>query len=75
MGFGLGLNPPNDHTLWGDAVLKHYQRASTHADPLQRVALFGRTAIGGGRLDDLRNLIENVEADAAAAAADTGCGG
>jgi uncharacterized protein (TIGR04222 family) len=70
MGFGLGLNPPNDHTLWGDAVLKHYQRASTHADPLQRVALFGLTAIGGGRLDDLRNLIENVEADAAAAAAD-----
>jgi hypothetical protein len=56
-------------------VLKNYQRASTHAEPLRRVALLGRTAMGGGRLDDLKCLIENVEADAAAAAAaDSGCG-
>lgn len=38
-------------------------------DPLQCIALLGLVAIIGGQLDDLRSLIKNVEADAAAAAA------
>jgi hypothetical protein len=76
LGFGLCLAPQSDHTLWGDAVLRDYQSASTEADPLRQVALFGLTGMRGGRLDDLRSLIENVKADAAAAAAfNSGCGG
>lgn len=75
MGVGIGLNPPSEHTLWGDAVLNHYQSTSTHAGPLRRVALLGRDAMAGDRLDDLKSLIKNVEADAAAAAAaDSGWG-
>ena len=38
-------------------------------DLLQCIGLLGPIAISGGQLDDLRSLIENVEADAAAAAA------
>jgi len=38
-------------------------------DPRQRLALLAPIAISAGRLDDLRSLIENVEADAAHAAA------
>jgi hypothetical protein len=71
LGSIIGLIQLSGRTLWGDAVLRHYQSASTDADPLQRVALFGPTAMVGGRLDDLRILIENVQADLAASA--SGC--
>jgi uncharacterized protein (TIGR04222 family) len=70
LGISLALSVPSGRTLWGERVLEHYRPASTHADPLQRIALLGRAAMTGGRLDDLRSLIENVEADRAAA----GCG-
>jgi uncharacterized protein (TIGR04222 family) len=68
LGFGLGIKQPSGRTLWGDTVLHCYQSASTHADPLQRIAELGPAAMSGGRLDDLRSLIKNVEADIAAAA-------
>jgi uncharacterized protein (TIGR04222 family) len=71
LGISLALSVPSGRTLWGERVLEHYRPASTHADPLQRIALLGRAAMTGGRLDDLRSLIENVEADRAAA----GCAG
>jgi uncharacterized protein (TIGR04222 family) len=73
LGFALGIKQPSGRTLWGDAVLHCYQSASTHADPLQRIALLGPAAMTGGRLDDLKRLIENVEADSAAAATACGC--
>ena len=68
VGLGLGIKQPSGRTLWGDTVLHCYQSASTHADPLLRIALLGPAAMTGGRLDDLRSLIKNVEADIAAAA-------
>jgi uncharacterized protein (TIGR04222 family) len=71
LGLGQSLKPSSFRTLWGDAVLHHFESTSTDADPLRQVALLGLTAMRGGRLDDLRSLIENVEADRAAAA---GCG-
>jgi uncharacterized protein (TIGR04222 family) len=73
LGLGLGIKQPSGRTLWGDTVLHSYQSASAHADPLLRIALLGPAAMTGGRLDDLRRLIENVEADIAAAAAACGC--
>jgi len=73
LGLGLGIKQPSGRTLWGDTVLHCYQSASAHADPLQRIALHGPAAMTGGRLDDLKRLIENVEADIAAAAAACGC--
>lgn len=69
LGMSLGIMQPSGRTIWGDSVLKLYQNASTHADPLQRIALLGPAAMSGGSLDDLRSLIENVQADSAA-----GCG-
>ena len=47
--------PPSKRSLLGDL--------------LQWIALFDLIAISGGQLDDLRSLIKNVEAYAAAAAA------
>jgi len=73
LGLGLGIKQPSGRTLWGDSVLQCYQSASAHADPLLRIALHGPAAMTGGRLDDLKRLIENVEADIAAAAAACGC--
>jgi hypothetical protein len=73
LGFGRGIKHPSGRTIWGDSVLQRYQTASTHADPLQRIALLGPAAMSGGRLDDLRRLIENVEADIAAAGCACGC--
>jgi hypothetical protein len=66
MGFGLGLKPLSDRTIRGEAVLHHYQCSSAQAEPLWRFAMLGTTSMGGSQLDALRNLIENVEADAAA---------
>ena len=68
LGINLGIMQPSGRTLWGDSVLKRYQTASTHADPLQRIALLGPPAMSGGRLDNLRSLIERVEAES------SGCG-
>jgi uncharacterized protein (TIGR04222 family) len=73
LGLGLGIKQPSGRTLWGDTVLHCYQSASAHADPLLRIALLGPAAMTGGRLDDLRSLIKNVEADIAADAAACGC--
>jgi uncharacterized protein (TIGR04222 family) len=72
-GICLGIAEGSGRTIWGESVLKCYQSASSHADPLQRIALRGSAAMRGGRLDDLRRLIENVEADSAADSA-TACG-
>jgi hypothetical protein len=66
LGINLGIVQPSGRTLWGDSVLKRYQAASTHADPLQRIALLGSPAMSGGRLDHLRSLIERVEAESSA---------
>jgi hypothetical protein len=55
LGFGQGLMPPSKRSLLGDL--------------LQWIALLDLIAISGGQLDDLRSLVKNVEADAAAAAA------
>jgi uncharacterized protein (TIGR04222 family) len=73
LGFALGIKQSSGRTLLGDAVLHRYQSASTHADPLQRIALLGTAAMSGGRLDDLKRLIENVEADITAAGCACGC--
>ena len=67
LGFGLGIMQSSGRTIWGDSVLQRYQTASNHADPLRRVALLGPEAMTGGRLDELRSLIKNVEADSASA--------
>jgi uncharacterized protein (TIGR04222 family) len=69
LGLCLGISQLSGRTLWGDSVLQRYQTASTHADILQRIALLGPEAMTGGRLDELRSLIKNLEADSAA-----GCG-
>jgi len=66
-GICLGIAEGSGRTIWGESVLKRYQSASSHADPLHRIALRGSAAMSGGRLDDLRRLIENVEADSATA--------
>jgi len=42
-------------------------KRSLLGDLLQCISLLGLFVIIGGQLDDLRSLIENVEADAAAA--------
>jgi cysteine sulfinate desulfinase/cysteine desulfurase-like protein len=55
LGFAQGLASPIERSLWGDL--------------LQWIALLDLIAISGGQLDDLRSRIENVAADAAAAAA------
>ena len=67
MGFGLGLKPMSDRTIRGEDVMHRYQSSFAHAEPLRRFALLGLTAMGVGQLDALRNLTDNVEADAAAA--------
>jgi hypothetical protein len=61
---------PSGRTLWAERVLEYYRTATIHGEALQRVALLGPRAMTGGRLDDLRALIQDVEADHAAA----GCG-
>jgi uncharacterized protein (TIGR04222 family) len=66
LGMNLGIMQPSGRTMWGDSVLKRYQSASTHSDPLQRIALLGPPAMSGGRLDNLRSLIEMVEAESSA---------
>ena len=55
LGFAQGLASPSKRSLLGDL--------------LQCIALLDLIAIIGGQLDDLRSLIQHVEADAAAAAA------
>lgn len=67
MGFGLGLKPLSDRSIRGEDVMHRYQSSFAHAEPLRRFALLGLTAMGVGQLDALRNLTDNVEADAAAA--------
>jgi hypothetical protein len=49
LGFGLGLMPPCERTLWRDL--------------LQWIALLDLIAISGGQLDDLMSLIQTVEAE------------
>ncbi len=75
LGLHIGLIQLSGHTLWGEAVLRHYQSDATHSDPLRQVALLGPTAMCGGRLDNLRCLIKKVEEDAAASVGCGGCGG
>jgi len=55
LGFAQGLASPSKRNLLADLLL--------------RIALLGLFAIIAEQLDDLRSLIKNVEADAAAAAA------
>ena len=71
LGISLALSVPSGRTLWAERVLEYYSIATIHGEALQRVALLGPRAMTGGRLDDLRGLIEDVEADQAAYA---GCG-
>jgi hypothetical protein len=42
-------------------VLEYYRIATIHGEALRRVALLGPEAMTGGRLDDLRSLIKEVE--------------
>ena len=74
LGLHIGLIQLSGHTLWGEAVLRHYQSDATHSDPLRRVALLGPTAMCGGRLDNLSCLIKKVEEHAAASVGCGGCG-
>lgn len=67
LGISLALSVPSGRTLWAERVLEYYRTATIHGEALQRVALLGSRAMTGGRLDDLRALIEDVEADQAAA--------
>jgi hypothetical protein len=73
---GLSLGPAvstsTGRTIWGDKVLEQHQAVRAHNDPLRRVALNGPPAMTGGRLDDLRALIEGVAADIASSCA-CGC--
>jgi hypothetical protein len=57
LGNCIGIIHPNSRTLWGDSVLQHYQAASTHSDPLQRIALLGHVAMSDGRLDELNTIV------------------
>ncbi|MCT0206554.1 TIGR04222 domain-containing membrane protein [Synechococcus sp. CS-1332] len=49
---------PGGRTRWGSSVLLHHQEHGDAHDPMMRVALRGLTALSGGRLDDLRLLIQ-----------------
>lgn len=71
-GMVLALGGSPARTLLGDKVLEHQRLAEDDkADVLRRVALAGPAAMSGGRLDDLRDLINGVNADAASSG---GCG-
>ncbi|MFZ0408493.1 MAG: TIGR04222 domain-containing membrane protein [Cyanobium sp.] len=70
-GVSLALADSTGRTIWGDKVLEQHQDDRAHNDPLRRVALLGPPAMTGGRLDDLRALIEGVAADIASSC---GCG-
>ena len=52
---------PGGRTRWGSSVLLHHQEHGDAHDPMMRVALRGPTALSGGRLDDLRLLIERIQ--------------
>jgi len=72
-GVTLGLADTTGRTIWGDKVLEQQQADGTHDDPLRRVALVGPAAMTGGRLDDLRALIEGVASDASSSCGGCGC--
>jgi uncharacterized protein (TIGR04222 family) len=57
----LALFVPSGRTLWAERVLEYYRIATIHGEALRRVALLGPEAMTGGRLDDLRSLIKEVE--------------
>jgi hypothetical protein len=57
----LALSVPSGRTLWAERVLEYYRIATIHGEALRRVALLGPEAMTGGRLDDLRSLIKEVE--------------
>jgi uncharacterized protein (TIGR04222 family) len=52
---------PGGRTRWGSSVLGYHQKHGDAHDPMIRVALLGPTALSGGRLDDLRLLIEQIK--------------
>lgn len=69
---------PGGRTRWGSSVLWHYQKQGDAQDPMMRVALLGPTALTGGRLDDLRLLIEQAQQDLSGSVGGgcgAGCGG
>jgi len=71
LAISLALSVPSGRTLWAENVLEYYRIATIHGEALRRVALLGPEEMTGGRLDDLRGLIKDVEADQAGSG---GCG-
>jgi uncharacterized protein (TIGR04222 family) len=61
---------PGGRTRWGSFVLEHHLKYGDAHDPMTRVALVGPTALSGGRLDDLRFLIERIQREGE----QSGCG-
>ena len=62
---------PGGRTRWGSSVLVHHQNHGDAHDPMMRVALLGSSALSGGRLDDLKLLIQQIKRDQE----QSGCGG
>ena len=62
---------PGGRTRWGSSVLGHHQNHGDAHDPMMRVALLGPSALSGGRLDDLKLLIQQIKRDQE----QSGCGG
>lgn len=60
LGLGAGIMQPSGCTIWGDAVLHYYKSTSSHADPLQLIALLGPAAMTDVHLHGLRSLINQV---------------
>jgi uncharacterized protein (TIGR04222 family) len=60
LGLGAGIMQPSGCTIWGDAVLHYYKSTSSHAYPLQLIALLGPAAMTDVHLHGLRSLINQV---------------
>ena len=60
MGVSMGITQwsGSGRTLWGDAVFQYYRSSSANANSLQRIAVLGYPAMTGGRLDELRSIIQ-----------------
>lgn len=67
---------PGGRTRWGSSVLLHHQEHGDGHDPMIRIAFLGPTALlSGGRLDDLRLLIEQTQQDLSGCGGGGACGG
>ena len=52
------LTIPGLRTYWGDRVLEDIVRSQNSFDPIKRFALYGKSVLSGGALDDLKQIYE-----------------